>query len=35
MTELFAHILDHVLAALEQNGLEAQLRYAADHCEAQ
>ena len=32
MDDRFAEIRDHFLAALERDGLEAQLRYAAEHC---
>ena len=32
MTNRFSQIRDHFLAALERDGLEAQLQYAAEHC---
>ena len=32
MTDQFAQVLDHFVAALEHDGIEAQLRYAEVHC---
>src|SRR5690349_19402478 len=32
MNDQFAEVRDHFLAALERDGLEAQLQYAAEHC---